>query len=152
ISATLRDRLPEPVELYVESIDAPQTPSGTMADADLLSFYRAKYAKTKPDLVLALAEPTLAFIERHRSEFFPQVPVVFGFVDERMLEERTLAANVTGVFQPVDVRRTLEIALRFHPNTRTVVIVGGTAPLDRALESVARQDAREFEPRVAFRY
>jgi hypothetical protein len=63
-----------------------------------------------------------------------------------------LGPQVAGVVIKVDPKGTLELALKAQPDTRQVVVIAGKSQDDRYVESLARQELREYEGRVAFTY
>ncbi len=141
----------EPVNVYEELIDRIRLDSDEY-DRELVTFYNAKYGTAAPVLIIAITEPALDFVLRHRHELFPSAALLFGAVDERALRARNLGANVTGVFSPLDARRTLEAALTLHPATRHILVVGGTSRLDRGYIEVAREDLRGVKSSAAITY
>ncbi len=149
--AALRHDGAEPVNVYEELIDRIRLDSAEY-DRELVTFYNAKFGKAAPVLIIALTEPALDFALRHRQELFPSAALLFGAVDKRVLRARDLGANVTGVFSPLDVRKTLEAALTLHPGTRHILVVGGTSRLDRGYMEVAREDLHAVESRAAITY
>ncbi len=149
--AALRQDGAEPVNVYEELIDRIRLDSDEY-DRELVTFYNAKYGTAAPVLIITITEPALDFALRHRHELFPSAALLFGAVDERALRARNLGANVTGVFSPLDARRTLEAALALHPGTRHILVVGGTSRLDRGYIEVAREDLRAVASRAAITY
>ncbi len=141
----------EPVNVYEELIDRIHLDSGEY-DRELVTFYNAKYGTAAPALIIAITEPALDFALRHRDELFPSAALLFGAVDERALRARDLGANVTGVFSPLDARKTLEAALTLHPGTRHILVVGGTSRLDRGYMEVVREDLGAVASRAAITY
>ena len=105
-----------------------------------------------PALVVAVAEPALDFALRHRDKLFPNAPILFGLMDQGAVRARAVSPNVTGVVAELGARSTLETALKLHPGTRNVVVVGGTSAFDRAWLSATRQDVSALESRVSFTY
>ena len=95
--AALRHDGTEPVNVYEELIDRTRLDSDEY-DRELVTFYKVKYGKATPVLIIAITEPALDFALRHRQELFPSAALLFGAVDERVLRARDLGANVTGVF------------------------------------------------------
>jgi signal transduction histidine kinase len=85
-------------------------------------------------------------------ELFPGVPTVFCAVDYREVAARDLPANVIGVPIHFDLAASLELALRLHPQTETVAVVTGAAPMDRAWEREARTAFQAYNDRVECRY
>ncbi len=150
IIAALRQS-PVPLNIYEETIDRVRFNSADY-DRQLLGLYKAKYSSVPPDLIIALTEPALDFALRHRAELFPASPLLFGALDERAIADRPLGANVTGVFLHYDVRATIEAALRLHPSTREVMVVGGTSRLDRGYLDIAKADVRDLEETVPVTY
>ncbi len=138
------------MEFYSESLNLSQFP-GPDHDGVLRDQFQRKYAKTRPDLIVAVMGPSLDFLLRHRG-LFPGVPVVVCGVDRSDLEGKALGANVTGVVVKRDFAPTLEIALRLQPDTRTVFVVGGASGYDRYLQAIARRDFAPFERRVSITY
>src|SRR5262245_28040654 len=55
----------EPVEFYSEAVDAFRLPSEEY-EPELVAFFERKFAKRPPDLVVAISEGALAFLEKHR--------------------------------------------------------------------------------------
>ena len=103
-------------------------------------------------VVITLTEPALDFAVRHRDELFPHSALLFGALDERMIRGRNLGANVTAVFLRYDARATVEAALRLHPGTRQIVVVGGASRLDLGYVDVVREDLRDLASPVAVTY
>jgi signal transduction histidine kinase len=149
--AALRHDGTEPVNVYEELIDRTRLDSDEY-DRELVTFYKAKYRNATPVLIIAITEPALDFALRHRQELFPSAALLFGAVDERVLRARDLGSNVTGVFSPLDARKTLEAALTLHPGTRHILVVGGKSRLDRGYMEVVREDLRAVESRAAITY
>ena len=140
--AGLRDNQ-EPLNIYEEAIDRTRFDSAEY-DRQLVALYRSKYLDMAPDLVITITEAALDFAVRHRAELFPRSPLLFGAVDERAVRTHDLGANVTGVFNHYDARTTIEGALKLHPDTRRVVVVGGASRLDRSYLDVVRQDLSDL--------
>jgi len=138
------------VEFYSESLNLSQFP-GSGYDGVLRDHFRRKYAGVPLDLIVAVMDPSVEFLLRHRALFLG-VPIVFFGADRVDLQGRTLGADITGVVLKRDYAPTLEIALKLHPDTRNVFVVGGASRFDRRLQTIARRDFAPFERRVAITY
>ena len=138
------------VEFYSESLNLSQFP-GSGYDAVLRDHFRRKYAGVPLDLIVAVMDPSVEFLLRHRALFLG-VPIVFFGADRFDLQGRTLGADITGVVLKRDYAPTLEIALKLHPDTRNVFVVGGASRFDRRLQTIARRDFAPFERRVTITY
>src|SRR5262249_50673115 len=71
---------------------------------------------------------------------------------ERELQARRLPPDVIGVPIRMDLGKTLDLALRLHPDTRRVFVIAGSAPFDTDWEAEARRTFRHYEDRVEFVY
>ena len=58
---------------------------------------------------------------------FPKIPVVVaGFTEEKFAADR-LGSLVSGFARNVDPHATMEMILQLQPETRRIIIIGGTA-------------------------
>jgi signal transduction histidine kinase len=125
-------------------------------DSDLMRAHVAllqqKYAGRKIDLVIAGLSAGLDFALAVRGEVFPDVPIVHVLVEQNEVAARRLPPGVTGVPVRMDLPGTLDLALKFHPDTRRVFVVAGSSAFDVKREAEARQAFRPYEGRVEFVY
>jgi PAS domain S-box-containing protein len=151
IRSTFAAESPGRVELRNEYVN-----TSRLTDADFVrtqvSLLQRKYAGRKVDLVIAGLSSGLDFALRYRDELFPGVPIVFVAVDQREVTARRLPPDVIGVPIRMDLRGTLDLALRLHPDTRRVFVVAGSAPFDTDWEAEARRAFRPDEERLEFVY
>jgi PAS domain S-box-containing protein len=117
-----------------------------------VSLLKRKYAGRKVDLVIAGLSAGLDFAAKFREELFPGVPIIFVAVDEREVKARHLPSDVIGVPIRMDLTRTLELALRLHPDTKRVFVIAGTSPFDAEWEAEARRTFRVHEDELEFVY
>jgi hypothetical protein len=128
----------ETVEIHNEYLDVTRfTAPGYQQH--LAEFLRKKYAGRKVDLVVAGLSSALNFALKYHDETFPDVPIVFGAVEEREARSDKLPPDVVGVPISFDLTDTLDLALRLHPKSRRVFVVAGKAKFDAYWESEARQ-------------
>ena len=136
------------VELYSESLHISQFKDPGYYGV-LREYFRRKYEGKRPDLIVAVMEPSLDFLLREGKALFPGVPIVICGADPSDVEGRALPGNVTGVLVKRTFAPTLDIALRLQPDTRNVFVVGGGARFDRQIQAIARRDLQPFEGKVA---
>src|SRR5262245_49222576 len=103
-------------------------------DALTADYLGRKYRDKDLDLVVAVMEPSLDFLLRHRETIVGGVPLVFCGLDSTDLEGKPVPANSTGVMMKRSFTQTLEDALRLEPATRNVFVVGGTSRFDRKIQ------------------
>jgi PAS domain S-box-containing protein len=68
----------------------------------------------------------LRFAVQYRDKIFPGVPIVFMSNDSPLPEK--IWPGVTGVQSANGVRETIDLALRFHPDTQTVAVISPAVP------------------------
>jgi signal transduction histidine kinase len=144
---TLGEGLGGRLDYYSEYIDVGRfsTPDH---EAALRDFLRRKYADRALDVVIAEGEAPFSFVARNGSEVFPGVPVVFSAEEP---DPRHIP-NTTGVAFSVNMKATLDIALRLQPQVKQVFVVRGASEFDRFYEQIARRQFGEYEDRLAITY
>ena len=64
----------------------------------VVDYIRATFAnRPDPDLIVTVAGPAATFARKHRQELFPDSPLVFASVDQRVLGDVPLGKNETAV-------------------------------------------------------
>ncbi len=139
------------VNLFAEFMDLPRFPASEYQLA-LRDFYARKYAGRRMDVIVAAMAPTLRFLLRHGPEIFPGVPIVFGGLDRRELDEMTLPPNVTGVQVKREFAPTLELALTLQPGTEQVFFVSGADEFSQYWLRQARRELAPLAERVSISY
>ncbi len=117
-----------PVDFRTEFLDLPPTRDEAYGRR-LQDLLRLKYKDVHLDLVVVLAARALRSALEYRADLGPSVPIVFMGVDSP--GDLELPGDVTGVQMSLDAMDTLGAALRLEPETRRVVVVGGTSALDK---------------------
>jgi signal transduction histidine kinase len=91
-----------------------------------------KYAGQKLYLIMAFPSRDYRLAGELPDALFPNVPVVFVAINEMEVPEAIRKFGVTGIVQRFDIRGTLGLIIRLQPDTRRVVVIGGTSDVDRA--------------------
>jgi signal transduction histidine kinase len=145
---TVRAPADRPAMLFFEDLGAPHV-GGPAFDRIATAYLREKYASRPPRVILALQKEALSFLLSHRQELFPQVPVVHAGIDRLLLRSLApLPADVVGVPVEYGFSPTIDLALRWHPRARHLVIVTGAAEPDRRFEAQLRKDVSAFKDRA----
>jgi signal transduction histidine kinase len=139
------------VEFFTESMSLSQFTDEQYEEV-LREHYARKYRDERLDLVVGVMGPALGFLLRHGDAAFPGVPIIFCGADGGNLQGVTLPAHVTGILLKRAFAPTLDVALGLQPETRHVVVIGGTSPFDRHLLELAQSELKAFEDRVSFEY
>jgi PAS domain S-box-containing protein len=130
LKSRMQAAVPWPIDFYVEYLEGRKFDDEAY-EKNLTEDLQRTYHGRKLDLVVVENNPALDYVMRHRDELFPGVPIVFYDVDHYRMEGQELWPGVTGVTTPIDVRATIDVALRLHPATSTVAVVIGNSPYER---------------------
>jgi signal transduction histidine kinase/ABC-type uncharacterized transport system substrate-binding protein len=142
---------PYQIELYSENLDVTLFPDKASQDR-FHEWYIRKYENRKPDLIITVGPASLKFIVESHEKSFPDTPVIFCGTTEEMLDQLKPDFHFTGVWGVAQPEMTLIAALRLQPDTKHVVVVGGTGAFDRSLEALSKNSLRKYESQFEFTY
>jgi PAS domain S-box-containing protein len=130
LKATVRARLSMPVNFNVEYLES--TRFGDEGYRRSISeTLRHAYSEPKTDLIVVGSYPALRFVLDYRQQMFAGVPIVFVSVDPVRIAGQKNRPGVTGVTSMGDIRGSLNLALRFHPDTQNVVVLSGVSDFEK---------------------
>jgi hypothetical protein len=128
--------------LFSEFLDTPEF-HGEEYENLMATYLRGKYAKTPPDVIIALAGNALQFVLRHRAELFPGVPIVYAIVPNSALEAlKPMPPDMVGIPGDYDFTGTIAQALLWHPKAKRLVMITGASSYDRSRETRRRCNLR----------
>jgi len=139
-----------PFEYYPEYLESNRFP-GESQSLLLRDYLRQKYADRTLDVVVANSDASLAFLRQYRNDLFPNTPIVSVTTRRPSSEEVNAGPGLTGVTTLSNHRKTIDLALRLHPDTTEIVIISGTLQQDKRLEVAAREELLGYD-RVQFSY
>lgn len=119
------------IDLQIEYMDAKKYNYDDVTRM-LLHIYKEKFQGEKFDVVMVSDNDAFSFASQYRDILFPGVPLVFCGVNDLdigMLEQ----GNVTGVEENFDLRLTLDVALKLHPDKTRMVVVGDESTAGRTI-------------------
>jgi PAS domain S-box-containing protein len=129
LKSAMRAHVPWTVDYYVEYLENWRLGNEGYENA-VFNTLEHEYVGEKLDLISTVSYPALQFVLKYRDRLFPGVPIVFWGLDaSRVVGQRW--PGVTGVTEVVDVRGTIDLALRLHPKTNTVAIITTTSQFDK---------------------
>jgi signal transduction histidine kinase len=135
------------LDYYSEFIDFGRFSHLEYQDA-FRDFLLLKYRGQRFDLVIAMSDDILPFIEKNRSVLFPTAPVVFFAMTSAVHR----IENSTGVIAELNLRDTLALANTLQPDLRNVFLITGADNSDKIYERAARSQLQFFEPRLKLSY
>ena len=144
------DNSPYQIEFYREFMETAQFPDPA-DQKQFRHFYLRKYHNRRPDVIIAVGPAPLQFMLEAHQRYFRDVPVIFC-LPNRLPGGFNLDSDFTGVEGDVAPAATLDAALRLQPDTKHVVLVGGTSPFDREQEAEAKDQLKSYENRFDISY
>ncbi|MFI0846058.1 ATP-binding protein [Mesorhizobium sp. IMUNJ 23232] len=125
------------IDLFSEFLDLSRFPEDVHIDR-MARYMAEKYSDHRPDVVIALGEPSTRFIIDHRDAIAPDAKIVFGGFGRDTASKLNLPADVVGAFSEFDIARTLELARALQPDAKHLFVIGGSAAFDRSWLASAR--------------
>jgi signal transduction histidine kinase/CheY-like chemotaxis protein len=129
---------PFEIQTWVDYLDSQRNSNA----ADLFRLrYREQHAKRKYDLVIATDDDALSLLVNDAA-LFAGTPVVFGGVSDPGSLTGLPRDRITGVREVFAELAMVDAALRIHPNTRRLFLIGDGSPNSRYfVESLRRRAA-----------
>jgi len=149
----LLERSSQKIEIDAEYLDLARA-SEQEREQLTVHYLREKYLRAAPDVVMTLGSAALPFIVKHRGLIAPKVPVVFSSVSPSSYASAQPPPDVTGIISEFNLDKTLALAERLQPDARRLVVIAGSAPVDRLWQARARKEIearnRKFETTYLF--
>ena len=139
------------LDLYSEYLDSQRFPGERQTEL-LYEYLLGKYSGQKIDVVVATPDPALSFLMKYRKHLFTDTPIVFVAVQRPSPETLTAGAGLTGIIRANTHRKTLDLALKLHPQTKDVFVISGTPEHDKRFENLSREELAGYESRVRLNY
>ena len=138
-------------EIYAENLDIIQFPSEDSARM-FGDYLAAKYQPRPPDLVILVYVGNLGATTQIVERAFAGTPVVVaGFTEEEVRREQ-FGSLVSGVVQRIDPTASFELMLRLHPDLRRIVVIAGSADVDRDVFRRVERASEAYRERVKIEF
>lgn len=112
--------------------------------------YKYKFANSRFDAIIATDNDALDFLLTYRDDLFPETPVVFCGVNYFEPSRLGGAKLFTGVNEAADIKATLDLALKLHPETRHIVVINDTTTTGRIMNREIMKLVPLYRGRVDF--
>src|ERR1043165_4615566 len=149
IRTELERQSPWPLDITDNSLVTARS-SDEDPEVPFIEYLRALHAKNPLDLIVSIGAPAAAFVQRHRAKLFANTPMVFTAVDERRVQFTALTPNDAVVPVRIEYRKAIENILQVLPNTRNVLAIAGTSPVEQFWRGEIGREVQPLEGRVAF--
>jgi len=138
------------IDLQVEYMDAKRFNYDDVTQM-LLRLYKEKYRGEKFDAVMVSDNDAYQFASEHRHILFPDAPLIFFGVND--LDVNSLKqGNVTGVEETFDLGKTLDVALKIHPDKKRLVVVGDLSTAGLAIRRQVEAVVPRYSDRLKVEY
>ncbi|PYY18834.1 MAG: hypothetical protein DMG60_06700 [Acidobacteria bacterium] len=142
---------PYHLELYTEYLDTILFPDA--ADQQRIrGFLIGKYKNRQPDVIITVGPGPLKFMNQVHQTAFPGIPIVFCLPNEVSPGSPALDSYFAGVENNMKPAETLKAALGLQPDTRHVVVLGGTADFDQQQVALVRERLKVYENQLDISY
>jgi PAS domain S-box-containing protein len=139
----LRQLRPGELEFYSEYLDIIRFPSEKHRQI-FRDYLNNKYVEDVPDLIIFIYVGNLSLAQNVLAELFPATPVVAAGLTEEDLPAGPLGRRATGIAQRSDPDGTIKLLLRLQPDVKRIVVIGGTAEVDRQVTNRVLESSRRF--------
>jgi signal transduction histidine kinase len=149
IKAELKRQSPWPLDIQEHSLLTARL-NDLEPEAPFVDYLRSLYQSRPPDIVISIGAPAARFVQKFRTQLFPDTPMVLTAVEQRLVDHAGLTDNDTVVSVHNDFSGFFGSILQVLPDTRTIAVVIGASPLEKFWLDEAKKEAKPFENRVAF--
>jgi len=149
IRTELERQSPWPLDITDQSLVTART-SDEDPETPFVEYLRTLYAKKPLDLIVSIGAPAAAFVQRHRADLFASTPMVFTAVDERRVQPSLLTPSDAVVAVRIDYLEAMKNILQVLPDTRNIVVVVGTSPIEKFWKEEIGRSVASLSDRVTF--
>lgn len=121
-------------------------------EEETLKLIEKKYSKVNLDLIITFSEASFSYVMENRKGIFKDIPILFCGVDSRKVKLDELGNNVTGIFSEYDMKSNIENILQIHKGIKRIFVISGTHELDKGLNEIFKESAKNYAERVEFVY
>ena len=111
------------VSVYHEQLDVARF-RGPDYEHSSNDHFRAKYRDKQVGVIIAIGPAAIEYVLRSRAELWPEVPVVFTFVDKQTIMQLKLPPDVTGTTLQSQPRDMVTVARTLVPDIKRIALVG----------------------------
>ena len=117
-----------------------------------VAYLQTLHAGHAPDLIVAIGAPAANFIQRHRQQLFPTIPILFTAVEQRRIDYSSLTENEAVVATRHDFRALFESFLQISPDTKIVGVVIGNSPNELFWRDEMKRELKPLETGIEIRF
>ncbi len=137
------------IDLHIESMDTKRIYTEEHLE-NLRKVYQTKFRHIPFDLIIISDNNAFNFIRQHRDTLFPNTPVVFCGVSFFRDEDIAGLDWMTGVVENFDAKGTIDLALRLHPQTKTIYVLHDYTPTGLAWRNSFMESIQGLQSQINF--
>ena len=119
-------------------------------ETQFVGYLHALFDHRPPDLIVTFGALGGAFVQRHRSELFPAIPMILTAIEARRVQSLTLTENDTVVAVRQKIPVLFGNILQLLPNTKTIAVVTGNS--ERFWMGEIKRELGSLKDRVTLRF
>jgi ABC-type uncharacterized transport system substrate-binding protein len=132
------------IELYVEYMDTKRIYTAEYIE-HLVHVFKLKYKNVKFDVIITTDDNALKFVIKYHEELFAEAPVSFCGVNDYQESMFAGKKGFTGLVEVLDIKPTIDLALKLHPGTRSIVVVIDNTTTGIGIRKDIAAVARQYE-------
>jgi signal transduction histidine kinase len=144
---TLQAEFGSHVDYYSEFIDVSRFPDAEYRDA-LHQFFSRKYRNIRFDLIIAIQDIAVQFLNDAHDSLFRDTPVVYTVNSDAPVRR----SNATGFVNGRDFAGTVRLIHQLQPDVTDVFVVSGASLGDQEYESAFRRQVQSYDGPLKFTY
>ena len=147
IRAELKRQSPWPLDIIENSLVTARF-SDENPEAPFVEYLSALFANRPLDVIVSIGAPAADFVQRHRRRLFPTTPMVLTAVDQRRVQYSNLTGNDVAVAVNINYLSAFENILQVLPDTKDVIVVVGTSPIEKFWKEAIGKQAEPLTNRI----
>jgi signal transduction histidine kinase len=147
IRAELKRQSPWPLDIIENSLVTARF-SDENPEAPFVEYLSALFANRPLDVIVSIGAPAADFVQRHRRRLFPTTPMVLTAVDQRRVQYSNLTGNDVAVAVNINYLSAFENILQVLPDTKDVIVVVGTSPIEKFWKDAIGKQAEPLTNRI----
>jgi signal transduction histidine kinase/ABC-type uncharacterized transport system substrate-binding protein len=151
ISSELKRQSPWPLDITNHSVITGRS-EDDLSEIAFAEYLRTLFVKQPLDLIVSIGAPAAAFVQRHRPKLFAATPMVFTVVEQRRIDYSILTTNDAVVPVRLDYFALMENILQVLPDTKNVMVIVGSSPIEKFWRDEIRKEVRPFADRLSFTF
>ncbi len=133
------------IELFEEYLEIHRLPVGN-EEPTMVPYLRERFQNMPPNVVVSVGSQAFDFSNEWMDQIFPDAVQVFSAVREDQMIGLLSGAEPVGVLNQIAVQPLVEAITELLPRIEQIILVGGSAPFDRAILNRVRELAEGSFP------